>query len=68
MTFEGDGGGALIGSFGEVEGGKWSGLDVTSAFLDDAAFLYTAITFRGTSDNGHRCQFGSIQGGRPPSL
>ena len=60
MTFEGDNGGTLIGPFGEVEGGKWSDLDVTSAFLDEAAFLYTVITFRGTSDDGHRCQFGSI--------
>ena len=68
MPFEGDIDGTLIGSFGEVEGGKWSGLDVTSAFLDDAPFLHTAITFRGTSDNGHRCQFGSIQGGKAPKL
>jgi hypothetical protein len=68
MSYEGGSGGTLIGSFGGVKGGKWSGLDVTSAYLDDAAFLHTAITFRGTSDNGHRCQFGSIQGGKAPKL
>jgi hypothetical protein len=48
VSFGGGSGGTLIGSFGEVEDGIWSDLDVTlSAFIEDAAFLHTVVTFRG---------------------
>ena len=66
--------GTLIGSFGQVKGSKWSGLDVTNAFLNEALYEHTdargstVITFRGVSEVNHRCEFGSIQGGKAPKL
>jgi hypothetical protein len=63
-----DGGGTMIGSFGGVDGAKWTGFDVISAFQNDSAIKLSTMTFRVSSDGGHHCKYVSIQGGKAAKL
>lgn len=59
-------GGQYIGSFGGVDGAKWTGVDVLSAFNDFRG--QRSITFRVSSDGGHQCNYASIQGDKAAKL
>lgn len=59
-------GGQYIGSFGGVDGAKWTGVDVLLAFNDYQG--QRSITFRVSSDGGHQCNYASIQGDKAAKL
>ena len=61
-------GGAMIGTFGSVEGGKWFGFDVYPAVSWIVVTTQSSLTFRVSSDNSKNCEYASIQGGKPPRL
>jgi hypothetical protein len=59
-------GGQYIGSFGGVDGAKWTGVDVLLAFTNYQG--QRSITFRVSSDSGHQCNYASIQGNKAAKL
>ena len=61
-------GGVVVGTFGEVQGGKWIGFDVVAAFSWVMVTSSTSVTFRITSEDGGSCEYGSIQGGKAPKM
>lgn len=67
-TFESDGSGTKIGTFGELEGGKYVAFDVMSALSWNTVTYQESITFRISSDSGHACEYTSKEGGQPPKL
>ena len=59
-------GGSYIGSFGAIDGAKWTGVDVIPAFQDFQG--QRCITFRVRSDGDHQCNYASIQGDKAAKL
>jgi len=64
----GHGGGTMIGTFGRVQTDQWFGFDVAKALSQDVVREQASITFRISSDNGGRCEYASIQGGKAAKL
>lgn len=68
FQYGGNGLGNEIGTFGELEGGKYVSFDVIRALSWDIVNYQQNLTIRISSSNGHRCEYTSKEGGQPPKL
>jgi len=61
-------GGATIGTFGRVEGGRWYGFTVVNGLGEAVRKGKTTVTFRISAGNLKSCRYASIESGLPPKL